>query len=998
MRLQLSTTPFRAEQFACVARGTDTQIFLRNFDRFVDRLKGAALAGAKRSRRGRKAATVSRFSFVNGLDMPGGLFQSASAITLPLEGAGSPLALHEALKQEGLAHVLFGVPALDPGASAPCWTLVIPLKRGMNRPPDQPDERLVDVLRIVAADLLPVLDGLTPFIPLNVTGSMVVEAPAPRSRNGRPATVLSHTGTWAVDPDECLAFAGGTSLRSVTSRASKPEPAPEPEKRSTEAVIAALVPGWSRVLATGDGTRAVRGLAQILKGIGFSADVVVEIVRTIALRAQDPWELDGGFRSRAAAEAIQIRDYLDVSELLDSCGPLISALAESSRVRRHGLLDGFQDLNAVPDDEPVSLDDAGRLISSAIEQVTPGMVLDCAATLGVGKTFSAEKAARGRSASPVQPSLLAVMLPPYPGPATTMEGVRELDAWSRRLRSMLRSGLARFSANAIIAEPDYQVAWQVCEDLERNGTPVRLNLGPTAKDAKGQALCTRVEWALRAAKAGLSAKAWICGDCPDRRACIANKGSVGPSNAAIVVGVHAQLSRMVREAAPGALVIIDEVPKWRERADFEWRSFPEIKAALALVLPDKQAAAAISALLDRLQAWFVGGQLPGKSMPLKEIVGDLAGMFESFQARKVVPMNGRVGDLDAYELVGPVLRALERAARCDEVTLDVSEDGKTLIIDGPDPELLDVLRDRKRGLVFLHPAGDGVDQLIPYLAATTPTRLSVIVIDKAEVTRIWVSSDNLTRRQLLDSRKQPKSDRVVRPLRELMELARSWTGRPGGVQDLLLVTIKPIAQRLRALVRGSAPQDDDEARVRDLLADWLGEGRRLDIAHFGGLRGQNRWQECDGCVTLGDPRTHLEDARRENARLGGDFDRHYRENARAELAQVFGRLRAVRREEPLFMAHAGNVVPGGWHRFQKIRLVILSRGSPPATSGELTGPELKALRARTGMTQVQFSRALNVSERSLRTAESTEGPLPRRWEIAVSKLETVSDREQKEGG
>jgi hypothetical protein len=105
-----------------------------------------------------------------------------------------------------------------------------------------------------------------------------------------------------------------------------------------------------------------------------------------------------------------------------------------------------------------------------------------------------------------------------------------------------------------------------------------------------------------------------------------------------------------------------------------------------------------------------------------------------------------------------------------------------------------------------------------------------------------------------------------------------------------------------------------ELRAHPLLRAWCEEHprRRVRVAHYGALRGSNRFAKCDAVVTLGDPWLHGDDVVGRAERLALDEPAYRVALATAELGQAHGRSRSVRRARRLTHVHVGRLVPDGW--------------------------------------------------------------------------------------
>ncbi len=165
--------------------------------------------------------------------------------------------------------------------------------------------------------------------------------------------------------------------------------------------------------------------------------------------------------------------------------------------------------------------------------------------------------------------------------------------------------------------------------------------------------------------------------------------------------------------------------------------------------------------------------------------------------------------------------------------------------------------------------------------------LSLSVADGAPIQRSVLYSSGATRSKLAPG-KAVRWDAVAPLLARTLASLRDVDGR------VLLVTFKAIADGLRAGV----------------LAHVLGE--RVDVAHFGAVRGSDQWRNHDALATLGDPWPDVGVAREQALAMGLDPEPYLREVARAELAQAHGRLRDPSRSRAAKHVHVGAIAPLGW--------------------------------------------------------------------------------------
>lgn len=168
--------------------------------------------------------------------------------------------------------------------------------------------------------------------------------------------------------------------------------------------------------------------------------------------------------------------------------------------------------------------------------------------------------------------------------------------------------------------------------------------------------------------------------------------------------------------------------------------------------------------------------------------------------------------------------------------------------------------------------------------------MTLRVADGAPHTRTVLYSANASRSKLAPGKVANWS--AIKPLiTRGLDAVRNVKGR------ILLVTFKTIADGIRA------------GKLADVLEPF---GGRVDVAHYGAVRGLDLWRDHDACATVGDPWPELGSAREQAATMGLDAEAHLREVARAELAQAHGRLRDPSRSRPATHVHLGTLAPLGW--------------------------------------------------------------------------------------
>jgi len=167
-----------------------------------------------------------------------------------------------------------------------------------------------------------------------------------------------------------------------------------------------------------------------------------------------------------------------------------------------------------------------------------------------------------------------------------------------------------------------------------------------------------------------------------------------------------------------------------------------------------------------------------------------------------------------------------------------------------------------------------------------------------------------------------------------------------------------------------------ELRQHPAVLAWLAERprRKLRFAHYGALRGSNRFQGTQAVVTLGDPWLNGQDVAGRAEWLDLPDEPTYRiELARAELGQAHGRSRSVRRRRRLTHVHVGRLVPEGWGAGVEVEPL----GGPPERSrGEAAREEFEALVGAVGGNRAAAA-AIGCSRSAVSDWRRGRRPLPR---------------------
>jgi hypothetical protein len=182
------------------------------------------------------------------------------------------------------------------------------------------------------------------------------------------------------------------------------------------------------------------------------------------------------------------------------------------------------------------------------------------------------------------------------------------------------------------------------------------------------------------------------------------------------------------------------------------------------------------------------------------------------------------------------------------------------------------------------------------------------VVDAGDVRRVLLFAKHATRSALRDaSQRRALLDLWLAAVLE--ELTSRGAKRP------VLIAYKALVPELRA---------------HPALAAWCAEDptRTVKFAHYGALRGSNRFRRRDAVVTLGDPWLNGDDVTGRAEWLALDEPSYRIALATAELGQAHGRSRSVRRRDAITLLHVGRLVPDGWSAGAHVEPL----GGPPERS------------------------------------------------------------------
>lgn len=530
--------------------------------------------------------------------------------------------------------------------------------------------------------------------------------------------------------------------------------------------------------------------------------------------------------------------------------------------------------------------------------------------------------------------LKLVVVPPGTGKT---HAVREVAI--ERARKARRAGAKRapLGSRTCISLPTHELAGQVANDVIAAGEPVLRLVGLASfKDPAGKLVCIYAAQAGALAAGGCSVRLELCEGrgrpCPRKDDCEARGGMIGPEDARVVVGPHALIGQLDELAGKTGLLAIDEPPALLRTERFRLADLDQAIARLGLFAP--RYASGVRPALLAARTWLAAGA-EAETGPLARAWAagaDADALDDAFQAlgtttveeaaASAVPDEARTQAppltpdaswdarwsparaKDAGD-AARVLRDLREATvrpEASAATIELDGEGRpvlvlTLLVEGLRRAV------RREGPVLVLAAD--ADLHAPLLAKAVgyePDVVRVAAREGAPVRRVHLEVPASRAKWLRGGRVQ-KGPILEALAAGVAELERS------GAKTALVVTWLAIRREL-----GQAPE------VQALLARVGGE-----LAHYGGLRGLDRWRDVDGVLTLGDPRPNLGDVRRELLVVGDASDHASTARidalAAAELEQAHGRARTIHRapDRPCCLVHVGEVTPRGWYAPVEVR-------------------------------------------------------------------------------
>ncbi len=549
-----------------------------------------------------------------------------------------------------------------------------------------------------------------------------------------------------------------------------------------------------------------------------------------------------------------------------------------------------------------------------------------------------------------------------------------------------------------ISVPTNALAVQITNDLRAAGASVRRVFGPlSVTDSKGRPVCRFAAVGTALVKGGQSVRAQLCEGrghaCAYRDDCPAVDGSDGPDDARITVGSHGLLGALDAAAGTTGLLAIDEPPPLLDSVTLTAQNLDATIATLPLFAARYAAAlapvmAAVRAFVDLgplddpgpLERALELGLVPDLLAAALDATGasDAAGAVCAAQskdhqgtappvlaawiheARFNLNLAKRIGDASA--ILSVVERAIAKpdsSSATRELTRPRpgSEPMPCIIVTSVNGPLENAVRRAGRCLVL---AADA-DLHAPVLHRAVGYAPPLAVFgapDGAPVQRTLIRSSRANRTTWLPG---GKLDGAV--LARAIRAAVAWVREERQTGPVALVTYLAAEPAIAAALGQpcEAKWQGDADALAEVVAAIAPELARcpcpIELGHYGGLRGLDRWAGIDTLVTLGDPWPDLGAMAREIQflDLAADRDARAEAHARAELEQAHGRLRLVHRTRPARLCHVGAVVPGGWPPGHEVR------GLPVGQPGGDSETDVRPMVERLGGA-ARTARALGVAK------------------------------------
>ncbi len=643
-------------------------------------------------------------------------------------------------------------------------------------------------------------------------------------------------------------------------------------------------------------------------------------------------------------------------------------------------------LDRVPIPGEVSADEAAHRVAELLDRVRADRsVAVVAVTAGAGKSHAACAVARDAARRGQRTALVAV------SHDVARENVERLRGWGVRVAYL--GGV--LSHRAADGRP-------LCHFADHATALASAGVGTvdTLCDGKGYALRRddhgagrrRLPLADTAASDGADAP------CSHRDTCAAyaarREQLADLESADVMVTVHALAEtarRWLADRPDGALAVVDEAPELlvasRVTADElrvaaaqvtarrsavarseGWRGELLVALAAGLAAVDEGATLTDAVLAglratqgaelladtdeqhrERVAAWAQRSGLTRSHRPRRQHAPRPSRrVVDHARSRAALPA-GTVDALRVAGLVGRALAAEQELAPRTLATVGTREHGaeagvRELRVTATAAPLAALLADARIGRVVLDATADA--RTLGAVLGCYVAVHQLAVADGAQVTRVFVPWSHASRKACLPEGAEGAVawSELRGPMREGLRLAAEQVPRGG---RLLAVSWRPV---VRAILGGHA----DPAVMAD-LADLAARGVTVEWAHYGSVRGIDRWRGVDAVLAVGTPWPDAGTIAQVCAAAGlvgadRDVGIHM---ARGELAQVCGRPRAPRRTRPLRVVVVASVPPLGADGRWQVR--ELARG-----------PERRAVNVPEGVSHAAAAAAAGVSVSTIR--------------------------------
>lgn len=407
---------------------------------------------------------------------------------------------------------------------------------------------------------------------------------------------------------------------------------------------------------------------------------------------------------------------------------------------------------------------------------------------------------------------------------------------------------------------------------------------------------------------GVSLLGKICPRCPLREGCEAHaeaaKRHKAAESASVVFISHAGINQVFGMDKDGQLkgadteLVVDEMPSTYESVEVSASQLRYLATA------DLHCAAPTIARVVRevARAWLAGEE-PGQVTwgPTNTPLGSAMELAAEW-GRLVVREDARPDANDHAELQAADALVRLAAHKVALGTVKGLEHRGATGLAAMLPDACHAALVRRRGVLLT---------ATPLMAALPGFQVRACnVTDGAPVRRIMVPRGARGSKALTSSYWHEATGRRVRRERRDGE----GPGIPWPVVDAAIERALKEAERYdppRVLVATFKPVAD---ALRGDLARWNG---RLEVAHYGALRGKNNYmegrpQECSVVLLLGAPRMNTMPTIMELGLTGEAADQAWTAVAAAEMEQALGRLRLPRRTKPCAVICEGDVAPASW--------------------------------------------------------------------------------------